>query len=193
MGIVVWVSFVFRNVSLVIIQKCVRWGCFFWSLRQNWRCGLRRNGGVASLSLTTLYASANVFSWNRHSGCRGRLQEIDVLYRDNCTCYGCSSILWSVALETVEETIEVDDGFCTWKNCSWIFPFRIFVSVPMNCNFFLLTTNELSSENDKRARLFRNRCYSSSGDDTVDKCWAHLAALWTLGTWTLRLDYGLVD
>ena len=28
---------------------------------------------------------------------------------------------------------------------------------------------------------------------TVDKCWAHLAALWTLGTWTLRLDYGLVD
>ena len=27
----------------------------------------------------------------------------------------------------------------------------------------------------------------------VDKCWAHLAALWTLGTWTLRLDYGLVD
>ena len=28
---------------------------------------------------------------------------------------------------------------------------------------------------------------------TVDKCWVHLAALWTLGTWTLRLDYGLVD
>ena len=27
----------------------------------------------------------------------------------------------------------------------------------------------------------------------VDKCWAHLVALWTLGTWTLRLDYGLVD
>ena len=30
-------------------------------------------------------------------------------------------------------------------------------------------------------------------DTVVDKCWAHLAALWTLGTWTLRLDYGLVD
>ena len=29
--------------------------------------------------------------------------------------------------------------------------------------------------------------------DIVDKCWAHLAALWTLGIWTLRLDYGLVD
>ena len=27
----------------------------------------------------------------------------------------------------------------------------------------------------------------------VDKCWVHLAALWTLGTWTLTLDYGLVD
>ena len=31
------------------------------------------------------------------------------------------------------------------------------------------------------------------GHEDVDKCWAHLAALWTLGTWTLRLDYGLVD
>ena len=28
---------------------------------------------------------------------------------------------------------------------------------------------------------------------SVDKCWVHLAALWTLGTWTLRLDYGLID
>ena len=127
---------------------------------------MQRNGGVASLLLMTLHASANVFSWNRRSGGRGRLQEIDVLYRDNRTCYGCSSILWSVALEMVEETIEVDDGFRTWKNCSRIFPFRIFVSVPTNCDFFLLTTNKLSSENDKRARLFRNRCYSSSGDDT---------------------------
>ena len=40
----------------------------------------------------------------------------------------------------------------------------------------------------------RWQCQCQHCDDTcVDKCWAHLAALWTLGTWTLRLDYGLVD
>ena len=37
------------------------------------------------------------------------------------------------------------------------------------------------------------QCYGPCRPNSVDKCWAHLAALWTLRTWTLRLEYGLVD
>ena len=47
------------------------------------------------------------------------------------------------------------------------------------------------------SRPHRHHCrlllLMSNIQHNVDKCWAHLAALWTLGTWTLRLDYGLVD